>query len=209
MINDNTEWAVYAIILAAGESRRFSPQNKLFLPCGHETILEASVRNILNSRVDGTVVVVGHQADRVEKLLGKFSSRLVFNPDYRKGMGSSVVVGIDYWLERIGLSPSAGFLFALGDQPFIPPAVIDDLIGKYRDTGADIVTPVFQGRRGHPSIFNRKYANEIREVAGRWGAREILLRHPDKILSVPVETGAIIRDIDTPEGYEAALDDFM
>ena len=192
--------------MAAGESRRFGSQNKLFLSCGAETILETSVRNILNSRVDGTVGVLGHQADRVKALLEKLSCPTAINPNYREGMGSSVVVGIDYWLEKIGLDAGAGLLFALSDQPFIPPAVIDKLIGKYRDTGADIVVPVFNGRRGHPAILNRKYADEIREAAGRWGAREILLRHPDKILSVPVETGAVIRDIDTPEDYKTLID---
>lgn len=202
MTKANAERPVYAIILAAGESRRFAPRNKLFLPCGRETILEASVRKILNSRVEGTVVVVGHQADRVKALLEEFSCRTVFNPDYREGMGSSVVVGIDYWLSRIGSAPEAGILFALSDQPFIPTVVIDDLIGKYRDTRADIVVPVFNGRRGHPSIFNRKYAEEIREVAGRWGAREVLIRHPDKILTVPVEAEGVILDIDTPEDYK-------
>lgn len=192
---------VYAIILAAGESLRFGQKNKLFLRCGSETILEASVKHILNSRVDGTVVVLGHQEDKGNELLKNFTCPTVFNPNYREGMGSSVVVGIDYWLDRIGDDPEAGLLFALSDQPFIPTEVIDDLIAKYRDTRADIVVPVFNGRRGHPSILNQKYADEIREAAGRWGAREVLLRHPDEILSVPVETGAVIRDIDTPEDY--------
>ena len=199
--NRQLSFPVYAIILAAGESRRFGQKNKLFLPCGRETILEASVRNILNSRVDGTVIVLGHQADLVKELLRNFSCPTVINPNYREGMGSSVVVGIDYWLERIGRIPTAGLLFALSDQPFIPTAVIDTLIEKYRDSGADIVVPVFDGRRGHPSIVNRKYADEIRQVAGRWGAREVLLRHPDKILSVPVEAEGVILDIDTPEDY--------
>ena len=205
MTKPKAERPVYAIILAAGVSRRFAPKNKLFLSCGRETILGTSVRNTLNSRVNGIVVVVGHQADRVEELLKKYSCPAVLNPDYREGMGSSVIVGIDYWLGRIDADLDAGFLFALGDQPFIPTSVIDDVIGKYRDTRADIVVPVFNGRRGHPSIFNRKYADEIRAAAGRWGAREVLLRHPDKILTVPVDTEGVVLDIDTPEDYEKAV----
>ncbi len=202
MTNPRAERPVYAIILAAGESRRFGRKNKLFLRYGSETILEASVKHILDSRVDGTVVVVGHQADRVKDILKKYSCPTVINPNYREGMGSSVVVGIDYWLERIGRSPTAGFLFTLSDQPSIPTAVIDKLIDKYRDTGAGIVVPVFNGRRGHPSILNQKYADEIRQAAGRWGAREVILSHPDKILSVPVDEEGVIRDIDTPEDYK-------
>ena len=202
MTNPKAERPVYAIILAAGESRRFGQKNKLFLPCGSETILEASVKHILNSRVDGTVVVLGHQEDKAKELLKNISCPTVINPDYRDGMGSSVVVGIDYWLERIGDDPEAGLLFALSDQPFIPTEVIDALIAKYRDTRMDIVVPVFNGRRGHPSIFSQKYADEIREAAGRWGAREVLRRHPDKILSVPVDEEGVILDIDTPDDYK-------
>ena len=116
-------------------------------------------------------------------------------------MGSSVVTGIDYWRERIGPDPASGFLFALGDQPFVPTTLIDDLITKYRDTRADIVVPVFGYRRGNPSILNRKYADEIRESAGRWGARDVILRHQDKVLSVPVTEEGVVLDIDTPDDY--------
>ncbi|MDP8214914.1 MAG: nucleotidyltransferase family protein [Candidatus Euphemobacter frigidus] len=193
---------VYAIILAAGESRRFAPKNKLFLPWGDDTILEAAVKNVLASRVDGTVVVLGHQAKRAATLLENLSCRTVVNPDYPAGMGTSVVAGIDFWLRHADIGPEAGLLFALGDQPFIPSAVMDTVIRNYRETSAGIVVPVYRGRHGHPSIFHRRYADEIREVAGRWGAREVLRRHPEDILRVKVETESVVLDIDTPEDYE-------
>lgn len=205
MTEDNAKRPVYAIILAAGESRRFAPRNKLFLPCGSVTVLEAAVGNVLRSRLDGAVVVLGHQADRSAALLEKFSCRTIVNPDYHTGMGSSVVAGMGYWFQKGALALEAGFLFALGDQPFIPPVVIDQVIKSYRETTKGIVVPTFQGRRGHPSIFHRRYADEIRQTAGRWGAREVLRRHPDEILSVPVETEAVVLDIDTPRDYERAV----
>jgi molybdenum cofactor cytidylyltransferase len=202
---NNAERPVYAIILAAGESRRFAPRNKLFLPCGNVTVLETAVGNVLCSRLAGVVVILGHQADRSAALLENLSCRTIVNPDYHDGMGSSVVTGIDYWLDHASLEPDAGFLFALGDQPFIPSAVIDRVIKSYRKTTKGIVVPSFQGRRGHPSIFHRRYADEIRQTAGRWGAREVLRRHPDEILSIPVKTEAVVLDIDTPRDYERAM----
>ena len=205
MTEDNAKRPVYAIILAAGESRRFAPRNKLFLPCGSVTVLEAAVGNVLRSRLDGAVVVLGHQADRSAALLEKFSCRTVVNPGYPTGMGSSVVAGMDYWIQCADLEPDAGFLFALGDQPFIPSSVIDEVINAYRGTAKGIVVPVYRERRGHPSIVHRQYADEIREVAGRWGAREVLNRHPDDILTVPVETEAVVLDIDTPEDYNRVV----
>ncbi len=192
---------VYAIVLAAGESRRCRPRNKLFLPWGESSILEAVVARVLASRAAGTAVVTGHQADRVGRVLKKFPCRTVFNPAYRSGMGSSLVAGLDYWLARPGLSPEAGFLIVLGDQPLITTATIDRVITAYRGSAAAIVVPVFRGRRGHPPVFHRRYAGEIREVAGQTGAREVLRRHPDQILPVEVETGEILSDIDNWESY--------
>lgn len=193
--------SVYAVVLAAGESRRCRPRNKLFLPWKGSTILEAVVSAVMASPAAGTAVVTGHQADRVAALLEKYPCPTVFNPDYRSGMGSSLVAGLDYWQSRNGLSPEAGFLIVLGDQPFISPGIIGRVIAAYRDSAAEIVVPVFRGRRGHPPIFHRSLAGEIREVAGRYGARELLRRHPDKILPVDVGTGDILEDIDTLRNY--------
>ncbi|MDP8237109.1 MAG: nucleotidyltransferase family protein [Candidatus Erginobacter occultus] len=195
------ERPVYAIVLAAGESRRCAPRNKLFLPWGSSLILETVVSRVLASRAAGTAVVTGHQADRVADLLEKFPCPTVFNPDYRSGMGSSLVAGLDYWQSRNGLPPEAGFLIVLGDQPAISTKVIDRVIEAYRDSRAEIVVPVFRGRRGHPPVFHRRLAGEIREVAGRWGARELLRRHPEKILPVKVEAEEILSDIDTLDDW--------
>lgn len=188
---------VYAIVLAAGESRRCAPRNKLFLPWGESVILEAVVSAVTASRAAATAVVTGHQAERVAARLAEFPCRTVFNPSYLSGMGSSLVAGLDYWLGRPGLSTEAGFLIVLGDQPFISSSTIDRVIAAYRGSRAEIVVPVFQGRRGHPPVFHRCLAGQIREVAGEWGARELLRRHPEKILPVEMETEEILRDIDT------------
>ncbi len=192
---------VYAIVLAAGESRRCAPRNKLFLPWDGSVILDSVVSRVLASRAAATAVVTGHQADRAADLLEKLPCRTVFNPAYRSGMGSSLVAGLDYWLSRTGLSPGAGFLVVLGDQPFITPAIIDRVIAAYQSSTKEIVVPVVRGRRGHPPVFHRSLAGEIREVAGKWGAREVLRRHPEMILPVEVEAEDILRDIDTMEDW--------
>lgn len=199
-VGDRNGREVYAILLAAGESKRFPP-NKLFLPWGKTTILEQTVENLLRSRVSETVVVLGYQGKKVASILRNKRCHLVVNPDYRQGMGTSVIKGIDYWLERPGLPPEAGLLLALGDEPFIPPEIIDKVVFAYQTTQKGIVVPTYKGRRGHPLIFHRKYASEIIEVCEEVGAREILRRYPGDILEVEMETEAILLDIDTLEDY--------
>ncbi len=192
---------VFALVLAAGESRRCAPRNKLFLPWGKSVILDTVLSRVLASRVTATAVVTGHQADRVTALLEKFHCQPVFNADYHSGMGSSLIVGIDHWLAQPGLPYETGFLVVLGDQPFISTEIIDRVIEAYQGSQAEIVVPVTRGRRGHPPIFHRCLSEEIRKVAGRWGAREVLRRYPEKILSVEVKSEEILNDIDTLEDW--------
>ena len=58
-----------AIILAAGLSRRMGKDNKLLLPFGETTILEATLVSITTARVGETLVVVGHEAEEIASLL--------------------------------------------------------------------------------------------------------------------------------------------
>lgn len=198
---------VYAILLAAGESKRCRP-NKLFLPWGEETVLERSVANLLNSRL-AVVVVLGHQAKRAEALLKGKDCHLAKNPDYLEGMGSSVIRGVAYCLENLIGEEAAGIMLALGDEPFIEREVIDRLVASFRESSKGIVVPAYRGRRGHPPIFHSRYAEELMEAAERTGARELFRRYPDEVAQVEVETDAILLDIDTKEDYERLFDKFI
>ncbi len=60
---------------------------------------------------------------------------------------------------RAGLSAldpqSAATLIILGDQPFTLPQTLDEIIQAYRDSGAPIVIPTWQGTRGNPVLLDR------------------------------------------------------
>ena len=199
---------VYAVLLAAGESKRCRP-NKLFLPWGDTTVLERSVDNLLDSSLSGTVVVLGHQADRAAALLEGKGCRLANNPDYSEGMGSSVIRGVAYCLENLIGEEAAGIMLALGDEPFIEREVIDRLVSSFRESSKGIVVPAYRGRKGHPPIFHSRYAVEMMEAAKRTGVRELLRRYPDEVAEVEVGTETILLDIDTKEDYERLFNKFI
>ena len=106
---------ISAIVLAAGEARRMG-QVKLLLPWKGRTILEHVLGNLLQSRVDEVILVLGHEADR---FLGKISEpkiKIVLNPAYGEGMSSSLRKGLMVMGEK-----AEAFLVVLGDQPGIQP----------------------------------------------------------------------------------------
>lgn len=186
---------VSALLLAAGESQRMGRLKQL-LPLGGSTLIEVVLENLLRSRLQEVIVVLGFGAEEIRPRVEAKGVRVAVNPRYKEGMASSLRVGLD------ALDPRAeGILVALADQPFIPPEVIDRLIKAFQGTSKGIVVPTFQGRRGHPVIFHRRYMEELRSLSGDQGGRKLLHRNPEDLLGVEVDCPGVITDIDTLEDY--------
>jgi molybdenum cofactor cytidylyltransferase len=189
---------IWAIVLAAGESRRMG-RPKLLLPYGESTIIETVVGNVVRSRVDGTLVVLGGDRQGIEEKIRGLSVRTVINRAYKDGMLSSVRRG----LSSLPSSARAA-LFVLADQPDIPSAVIDSLINAYRSGRKGIVLPVYQNKRGHPLLIDLKYRGEIEALSPDIGLRGLIREHGDDVLEVRISSPNVLTDIDRPEDYERA-----
>ncbi len=188
---------VSAIVLAAGESKRMAGRNKLLLPLEEKTIVECAVDAILEARVDDVIVVLGHEAAAIQKVLQKRALRFTFNPNFRGGMASSIQAGV------AALAPSAQtVMIALADQPLITTAEINFLIAEFaRATEKSIGVPTFNGQRGNPVLFDLRYREELLALQGEVGGKSILARHPEAVLEVALPAGNILVDADTPEAY--------
>jgi len=187
---------VAAIVLAAGESARMG-QPKPLLPWDRgQTVIEAIVARLVALRLAEIVVVTGHQAADVARAVAWLPVRVVHNPDYRQGgMISSVQAGLR------ALSPEiAACLVVMGDQPALNARVIDQVLLAYARGRGEIVAPEYEGRRGHPVLFDSRYWPEL--LALQEGApRDVIARYPDRLHLVPVSDDSILRDIDTPQQY--------
>lgn len=186
---------IWAVILAAGESRRMG-QPKLLLPYGSGTIIETVVRNVVASSVDRTLVVLGARRQEIEERIDGFAVKKAFNREYRKGMFSSVLCG----LGSLPRSARAAVL-VLADQPGIPAGIIDSLVAAFLREKKGLVVPVCRKRRGHPLLLDLKYRLEIEALPPEAGLRGLLRAHPDDILEVRVSNPEILRDIDSPGDY--------
>jgi len=193
---------ISAIVLAAGESKRMRGQNKLLLPFAGKTIIAGAVDAILQAQIDEALVVLGHEAAAIRKVLQDRAVRFVDNPDYRSGMASSIRAGL------AALSPSASaVMISLADQPLIQPAELNFLIAAFSQSREKtIAAPTFSGQRGNPVIFDLRYRAEMLELKGDGGGKAVLARHSEAVLEVEMPTGNILEDADTPEGYARMLD---
>jgi molybdenum cofactor cytidylyltransferase len=188
---------ISALLLGAGRGERMGGVKQL-LSLGGQRMIEAALHNLQGSRCDEIIVVLGFAAAEVRPFVeGKERVTVVINPRFAEGMSTSIHEGL-----RAMNTRAAGILIALADQPCIPPEVINALIEGFAAGAKGIVLPVYQGKRGHPVILDRKrYEAELLDLQGDVGGREIVRKHPEDILEVAVAFKGVLMDIDEPEDY--------
>jgi molybdenum cofactor cytidylyltransferase len=153
---------------------------------------------LVGAGLDPVVAVLGLEAARVAGALEGLPFRLVDNPRYRSGQASSLGAGI----EALPADCRAAAV-ALGDMPCVTPALVANLVSAYRSGGRGIVLPVYNGRRGHPVLFDlERYRAELLSLSGDEGGRSLLARHPEDVLEVVVDDPGAVLDVDTPDAYE-------
>ena len=127
---------IWAIILAAGESKRMGA-NKLLLPYRDKSILCHVIDFIQNSEIKHSLIVLGAFREDILKAISGEQISFCFNRDYRKGMLSSVQCGI-----RALPDDTDAVMIFLGDQPSNSEVVINALIRKYETVPGGIQVPV-------------------------------------------------------------------
>lgn len=184
---------IAGIVLAAGMSTRMGSFKQL-LPLQGRRVVQVVVELIV-PWVERVFVVVGHRAGEVEAALADYPVECVFNPDYSRGMLTSVQAGIRA-VER-----ADGYLICLGDQPGIPAAVVENVLAAATHSAAGIVIPSYGGRRGHPVFVRGAYREEILSLSEDQGLNVVTRGYPEDTLEVPVDEAWILKDMDTPEEY--------
>jgi len=188
-----------AILLAAGESKRMGKPKQL-MPFGQSTLLEQAIDNLMNSAVDEIIVVLGYKAEEMIKTIAAKPVKIVVNPNYRQGMSTSIIAGLS-----LVDSQAQTVMLALGDQPSVDSQTINRLIEEFYRHDKGIAIPTYRGMRGHPIIFAIKYKQELLELRGDIGGREIIRHHPDDVLEVAVDSASVASDIDTKSDYQSQL----
>ncbi len=185
-----------AIVLAAGASTRMKKQ-KMLLPYGGETIIERVIKNIKSVKEFNIHVVLGSHYEEITKKISNLQVDICINENYQEGMLSSVICGLSAVSEDV-----KAVLIFLGDQPQIPPEVNRKVIAAWRKSEKGIVIPIFEGRRGHPTLIETRYRDEIKNLDNNQGLRQLMRIFQEDVFEVECGRNEILRDIDTPEDYQ-------
>ena len=181
-----------AVVVAAGHKSSVSSFSPM-LPIGDSTVIRRIIITLKRSGIDPVVVVTGKQGDEVEKHIAGLRVICLRNQNYgNTQMYNSICLGLNY-------------IEDLCDRVFILPAkfpmFLPETIKRMMDMDAQVVCPVFEGRRGHPVLVSSNIIGKLLNYKGEKGLRGALRQMDvDRCAwEVEVEDQGIILAVETDE----------
>ena len=191
--------AAYAIIPAAGESRRMG-QPKLLLPWKDGLVIDATLQAWAASRIEKVVVTVRADNRRLQKQCLKHPVEVVVPERPPADMKSSVLYGMDYIGRCYQPQDADCLLLAPADMPGLSAPLIDLLLDAHQPADPRLLAPLVDGQRGHPLLIPWQLAGELRRLEQDEGINKLWDRLPSALVDSD-HPGALV-DIDTPQEYQ-------
>lgn len=188
---------VYALVLAAGLSRRYG-RSKLLEELSGTPLLRHALSAAQAACPGKVVLVTGHASEDMASAASGLADDIVLNREYRSGIGSSIAKSVSHLTED-----AAAVIIMLADQPLVTAAHIGQIIEKWGNDPDAIVATRYSGIDGPPVLFGHRYFAELCELGGDAGAKHVLRAHPRAVRTLEFEPAAI--DIDTPDDLKALL----
>ncbi|CAL9580316.1 hypothetical protein SUDANB38_05050 [Streptomyces sp. enrichment culture] len=188
---------VAGLLLAAGGGRRLGGRPKALLEHRGRPLVEHAVAALREAGCGPVHVVLGAAAGAVRERAGLAGCVVVENPDWERGMGSSLRAGLASLGSPAETGGADAVLVVLVDQPGIGARAMARVAGAYRGRGS-LAAASYGGRRGHPVLLGAdRWAEVAAGAEGDQGARAYLRAHEAEITLVPCGDVAEPYDIDT------------
>jgi molybdenum cofactor cytidylyltransferase len=170
--------------------------SKQLLKWGEGTLLSHAVKTAMDSRAGHVYVVLGSNEASHRKAIESMPVTIVHNPDWLKGMGSSLKAGL-----AVAKDESEAVIIMVCDMPFVTSQHLNNIIEHFTKTYQPIVASKYRGAVGVPALFSKETFNELSLIDDEEGARKVIAKHKDAAF-VQLKSPA---DIDTYEDYLASL----
>ena len=147
-------------VLAAGKGTRMkSALPKVLQPLAGATLVERVLASAANQQPERRLLIVGHQAERVEQQLASIGGLEFVLQQPQNGTGHAVQQLIP------ALHGFEGELLVLnGDVPLLRAETIDALVSQHRSSGADVT--LLTARLEDPTGYGRVFADADGKVSG-------------------------------------------
>lgn len=173
-------------------------QLKQLLPINKKPAIRHCLETIIASGINDIIIVIGEGGEKIIQAINNLPVKIVFNKEPKSEMADSFRTG----LQSVD-AYSTGVLVCLSDHPLISEETFKMLIKLHEEEPDWILIPVYNGKRGHPTLFPKSVINDI--FLGI-NLREIINRNPDRVKTVSVKDEGVILDMDTTDDYRIILE---
>lgn len=187
---------VAVLLLAAGGSSRMGHAKQL-IKLNNASLIKRAAQSALQSQCDQLYVVVGAQGETIRKELEGMDLNIVLNPEWGKGIGSSIHAGIK--AIKTDINSFDAVLILLVDQPAINDTLLNGFIKKFEE-GSALIASYYADTIGVPALFSKVYFDDLEKLTDDRGAKGLLQRHAAEVTQIPFPDGAF--DVDTPTDLE-------
>lgn len=185
-----------AVILAAGEARRFGGAKQLLRFRG-ATLLRRAVDAAIGGGCSAVVVVVGVLREELTDEVRGRPVQIAYNAKWQLGIGASISCGLHHLLGQELLD---GVVLLACDQPFVEADLIMRLTAAATVAGKTISASHYADTLGIPALFLADHFAALLALSGESGAKHVIRSNRATVAEVPFEKGAI--DIDTRADFE-------
>jgi molybdenum cofactor cytidylyltransferase len=181
---------VAAVVLAAGESRRFgSPKQQALL--NGRTLVQHVIQLAVKACLDPVIAVVPAWFDPPQG--GGLEVDWVRNSHPERGMSESLKLG--FVALPAGIEAA---VILLGDQPSLPASSIAAIVARRGER--PIVAAQSRDHPTPPVLVERSHFGVVQQATGDRGLHDLLVARPEWVTAVDLPP---IEDVDTPDQLRA------
>ncbi|NWK98414.1 nucleotidyltransferase family protein [Sphingobium lactosutens] len=162
--------AIVAILLAAGQSRRFGTDDKLMAELRGVPLAVHAARVLIDFASGRLIAICADCDGPLARRFAALGFEAVPNllPDH--GISNSVRLGIN--AARSGREQAA--LLMLADMPFVTSVHLRSMLDRFDPGTAPVVGSSMRGVAMPPALFDRSRFDELEQLHGDMGGRALL-----------------------------------
>ncbi len=173
------------------------------MPLGGKTAIRRIVETCSGRGLDPVVVVVGPHRGPIAHELRDMPVELVDSELWYEGRTASIHAGLE------AIPEGRDVLFWPVDHPFVSDATVDRLLrGCHDEPLAVWFIPTYEGRGGHPVLWRSSVRADVLDLRNDAPLRSLLPEFGIQVRRIPVPDPGVVANVDTPEEYRAALDEW-
>ena len=188
---------ISAILLAAGQSKRFKNENKLTKIYKNKLLINHILSSLIRSKINKIILVLGYDANKIKKISRK-NKKIIFvlNKNFKNGISSSIKAG----LKKISKN-NKGFIIVHSDMPFVTKLNLNKIHKSILRKKYLVHALKFKNKIGNPIGFDISLLNKFKKIKGDVGAKFMVKRLKKNTNFIKVRSNKIFKDFDLKKDF--------